>query len=91
MINLELHRRIEEAKRRANGHWMSLLERLSVDHKVLGKRNQLRALLVHGQLPGGPNVERVGYQHLCETARLRRGFSFRRPRRSTQERFKLAG
>jgi len=40
MINLELQRRIEEAKRRANGHWMSLLERLSVDHKVLGKRNQ---------------------------------------------------
>ena len=40
MINLELQRRIEEAKRRANGSWMSILERLGVDHKVLGKRNQ---------------------------------------------------
>ena len=35
MINLELQRRIEEAKRRANGHWMSLLERLSVDRRFL--------------------------------------------------------
>src|SRR5450631_927674 len=40
MINLELQRRIEEAKRRANGSWMSILERLGVDRKVLGKRNQ---------------------------------------------------
>jgi putative DNA primase/helicase len=40
MINLELQRRIEEAKRRANGSWMSILERLGVDHKVLGKHNQ---------------------------------------------------
>ena len=40
MINLELQRRIEEAKRRANGSWMRILEHLGVDHKVLGKRNQ---------------------------------------------------
>src|SRR6202140_2327912 len=40
MINLELQRRIEEAKRRANGSWMSILERLGVERRVLGKRNQ---------------------------------------------------
>src|ERR1700674_5626756 len=40
MIKLELQNRIEEAKRRASGNWMSILERLGVEHKVLGKRNQ---------------------------------------------------
>jgi len=40
MIKLELQSRIEEAKRRANGNWQSILERLGVDRKVLGKRNQ---------------------------------------------------
>jgi putative DNA primase/helicase len=40
MINLELQRRIEEAKRRANGSWMNMLERLGVDRKVLSQRNQ---------------------------------------------------
>ena len=40
MINLELQRRVEEAKRRTHGDWQSLLERLGVDPKVLGKRNQ---------------------------------------------------
>ena len=40
MINCELQKRIEEAKRRANGSWMSILEHLGVDHRVLGQHNQ---------------------------------------------------
>lgn len=40
MIKFELQNRIEEAKRRASGNWISILERLGVEHKVLGKRNQ---------------------------------------------------
>ena len=40
MIKLELQNRIEEAKRRASGNWISILERLGVERKVLGRRNQ---------------------------------------------------
>jgi putative DNA primase/helicase len=40
MFKCELAQRIEEAKRRARGHWPSILERLGVDAKVLGGRNQ---------------------------------------------------
>jgi putative DNA primase/helicase len=40
MINLEMQNRIAEAKRRARGHWTSILERLGVESKVLSKRNQ---------------------------------------------------
>lgn len=40
MINDALQRRIEAAKRRASGQWMSILERLGVGRRVLAKRNQ---------------------------------------------------
>jgi putative DNA primase/helicase len=40
MINVDLQLRIAEAKRRAHGNWSNILERLGVDPKVLGKRNQ---------------------------------------------------
>jgi len=40
MFRGELAQRIEAAKRRASGNWPSILERLGVDAKVLGKRNQ---------------------------------------------------
>jgi hypothetical protein len=34
MINLEMQIRIAEAKRRAHGNWLSILERLGVESKV---------------------------------------------------------
>jgi putative DNA primase/helicase len=40
VLNLELARRVEEAKRRTRGRWPSVLERLGVDAQVLGGRNQ---------------------------------------------------
>lgn len=40
MINVDLQERIAEAKRRADGSWPRILERLGVDGKVLAKRNQ---------------------------------------------------
>ena len=40
MFRGELAQRVEAAKRRASGNWPSILERLGVDAKVLGKRNQ---------------------------------------------------
>lgn len=40
MLNRALAQRVEEAKRRAHGHWPGILERLGVDPAVLGERNQ---------------------------------------------------
>lgn len=40
MLNPELARRIDEAKRRAHGQWPGILQRLGVPEQVLGGRNQ---------------------------------------------------
>src|SRR5208337_116915 len=40
MFKRDLAYRVEEAKGRARGHWPSILQRLGVDAKVLGGRNQ---------------------------------------------------
>jgi putative DNA primase/helicase len=40
VLNVELARRVEEAKRRAHGRWPGVLQRLGVDAEVLGGRNQ---------------------------------------------------